>query len=136
MAFGGIPGTGGQPAPADLTGNYARVDRLPIQAFNFNLTNKKGYFTDQCMSTGVTYTQDDLSEDVRLMKSFEFKSGMQFFTRINIAAELRTDWFDDAGWDTILGNIRLASRASAEVGAIGFLLDNEQYNVQPFNYTA
>lgn len=136
MAFGGIPGTGGQPAPADLTGNYARVDRLPIQAFNFNLTNKKGYFTDQCMSTGVTYTQDDLSEDVRLMKSFEFKSGMQFFTRINIAAELRTDWFDDAGWDTILGNIRLASRASAEAGAIGFLLDNEQYNVQPFNYTA
>ena len=136
MAFGGIPGTGGQPAPGDLKGNHTRVDRLPIQAFNFNLTNNRAYFTDACMSPEVKFTYGDLRRDVQTMKSLEFKSGMRFFTRINIAAMLRTDWFDDEGWETILSNLRVASRASGEVGAIGYCLDNEQYNLQPFNYTA
>jgi len=136
LAFGGIPGTGGQPAPGDLKDNHARVDQLPIQAFAFNLTNNKGYFTDNCMAPGVAFTYEDLRNDTEIMKSYPFPSGMSFYTRINISAELQTDWFDDAGWDIILNNIKLASRASAETGAIGFLLDNEQYNHQPFNYTS
>ena len=136
MAFGGIPGTGGQPSPADLIDVYATVDQLPIQAFNLNLTNNRGYFVDECMTTDVQYTYDDLRKDVDLMNSFQFNSGKKLFPRINIAALLRTDWFDDDGWRIILNNIKVASQASAEIGAIGFCLDNEQYNYQPFNYTA
>lgn len=136
LAFGGIPGTGGQPSPTDLRDNHLQVDQLPIQAFTINLTNNKGYFTDRCMAPGVAFSYEDLRSDIELMKSYAFPSGMKFFTRINISADLQTDWFDDAGWGTILNNIKLASKASAEIGAIGFLLDNEQYNHQPFNYTS
>jgi hypothetical protein len=136
MVFGGIPGSGGQPSPGELAGNVAAVDKLPIQGIVFNLTNKKGYFPSKCMVPSVRYTYEDLSEDIKLMKNFEFKSGKKFFTRINISAELQTDWFDDAGWEVILSNLKIASRASGEVGAFGFCLDNEQYNFQPFNYTA
>ena len=134
MAFGGLPGTGGQPTPTELAPNVAPADRMPVQSYVFNLTNRRGYFTDVCMSPEVAYTWDDVRENVDLMKGFKFRSGKRFFLRINVAALLRTDWFDDEGWKIILDNIALASRAAGEIGAIGFCLDNEQYNGQPFNY--
>ena len=136
MVFGGIPGSGGQPSPGELESNVAAVDKLPIQGFVFNLSHNKGYFASRCMVPEVRYTYEDLQKDAELMKSFEFKSGKKFFTRINVSAELQTDWFDDPGWEVILNNLKAASRASAEAGAFGFCLDNEQYGGQPFNYTA
>jgi len=136
LAFGGIPGSGGQPSPTELAPNAAAVDRLPVQGFVFNLTHNKGYFADKCMTPDVRYVYEDVANDVALMNQFDFKSKKQLFTRIDIAAELQTDWFDDAGWEVILNNIHIASRASANVGATGFCLDNEHYNYQPFNYTA
>jgi len=137
MAFGGISGSpGGVPTPSQLAENIAAVDKLPIQGFVFNLTNAKAYFADACMIPSFIYTYEDFVKEVALMKNFEFKSRKKFFARINISAGLQTDWFDDAGWKIILNNIKLASRASAEMGAFGFCLDNEQYNVQPFNYTS
>lgn len=136
MAFGGIPGTGGQPSPGDLRHNWTAVDQLPIQAFNLNLTNRRGYFVDECMTAKTAYRYDDLRDDVALMQTYEFTSGMKVFPRINISAMLQCDWFDDAAWEVILNNIAIASRAAAEIGAIGFCLDNEQYNYQPFNFTS
>ncbi|MFH1614601.1 MAG: sugar-binding domain-containing protein [Planctomycetota bacterium] len=136
LAFGGIPGTGGQPSPGELAGNVAAVDKLPIQGFAFNLTHVKGYFASRCMVPEVAYEYEELAKDIELMKRFEFKSGKKYFTRINVSAELQTDWFDDVGWDIILNNIKVGARASCEMGAVGFCLDNEQYGGQPFNYTA
>jgi len=136
MTFGGIPGSGGQPSPGELAANVEAVDKLPIQGFVYNITHNKGYFASKCVVPEVKYCWNDVKGDVELMKSFEFKSGKKFFARINVSAELTTDWFDDNGWDVILNNIRIASRAAAEVGAVGFCLDNEQYGGQPFNYTA
>jgi len=136
MAFGGIPGTGGQPSPGDLRQNWAVVHQLPIQALNLNLTNRRGYFVDEAMNAETAYNYDDLRADVALMQSYEFTSDMQLFVRINISALLQSDWFDDTAWEVILNNIAIASRAAAKIGAIGFCLDNEQYNYQPFNFTS
>ena len=136
VILGGIGGSGGQPSPGELAPVVAKADALPVNGTAYNLSHAGGYFADRCMDAGSTITAAMLQPDVDLMRSFRFRHLTDNFVRLNISAALTADWYDDAAWQTILAKIALASRAAREGGAVGFMLDNEQYNGQPFNYTA
>lgn len=135
LIFGGTGGSGGNPSPDELRGNVEKQETLPIDGLAFNLSNNGGYFANDCMLGNKRFTFEQLEADIKLMKSYKFKTVRERFVRINNAAGLDADWFDDASWNNILQNIKVASRGAKESGATGFFMDNECYNFQPFNYT-
>ena len=136
VILGGIGGSGGQPSPGEFKPMVAKTDALPINGVAYNLSHQGGYFADQCMDGKSVITDAMVRPDTELMRSFQFRNLTDNFVRLNIAAALTADWFDDAAWQAILAKIAVASRAAKAGGAVGFMLDNEQYNGQPYNYTA
>ncbi|MFH0797218.1 MAG: sugar-binding domain-containing protein [Candidatus Omnitrophota bacterium] len=129
--------TGGTPSPDELKSiGVEKRDALPVNGLMYNISNNGGHFCNLPMNTRNEITYEMLKPDIDLMSSFQFKNLTDNFVRLNISADLTADWYNDDEWAKILTKVRIASRAAREGKAAGFVLDNEQYNSQPFNYTA
>lgn len=141
IAFGGIGGSGGNPSPPELVSQIDAVARFPVDGFVFNLSNVPGYLPNLPFSEVREVREDQLAADVECFRMARSKLGavQDNFVRLNVGV-LNFDWFDDAAWAVLTQNLTVIARAAQTCGAVGFMLDTEQYgynaapSVAPFDY--
>ncbi|MDD3927745.1 MAG: hypothetical protein PHT33_13925, partial [bacterium] len=138
IGFAGPPHLGGiGRTPLAMTKTGAGVvDALPIDGVIHTMSdNGNELITNRYMNAGAPVTYDMQRSDVAAMTDMGLKRVTENFYRINVAADLTANWFDDKAWERILSNIKSASRAACDARSAGFMLDTEQYNVnKPFSY--
>jgi len=146
IIFGGVPSrVGGISTPSTLAKYIDRAAGLPIDGMIMNITNIGGYYSDVFYGAEgpdgyvpQIYSYDEqVKPEVEIMRSLNLGNLKHNFSRMNIG-NLRPDWFDDEAWDVILQNVVVGARATREMGAVGILIDTEQYNfakkITPFSY--
>lgn len=142
ISLGGIPGSGGQPSPLELAPQVDWVAQFPVDGFVFNVSHEGGYLPDAIFNSGKKITYQQVLPDVQVMQSLAPKLGKvkETFIRLNIGVT-SADWFDDAAWEVITINAGVMAKAAKETGAVGILLDPEEYGyyanpcIAPFDYT-
>lgn len=78
-------------------------------------------------------TKTQFESAVNNLKATPFKRLTDNFLRVNVGGG-DVDWFDEAGWKTILANAELAAWICKEANLKGILLDTEQYKYKVFSY--
>jgi len=135
IMWAGIGGSGGQPSPPEWASiGVGRSDSLPVDGMIYNISNNGGYLPDRWLGDTGPISYDSIKSDVDLVRSFKLKRLKHNFARVDTGF-INCDWYDDAAWDKMAAKVKVASRAAKEAGAVGFMLDSEQYVHQPFNYT-
>ncbi len=73
-----------------------------------------------------------LRKDTKALARLPRQRPAHDFVLVNATATL--DWFDEAGWQAALGNIRRFARAARIGGCVGLVLDPECYGPNPWTW--
>lgn len=135
IIWAGTGGSGGQPSPPEMKQiGVKKTDALPVDGIIYNISNNGGYLPDRWLGDTDHITYESIEADVDLWRSFKFINLKNNFARVNTGA-INRDWYDDAAWEKLAAKVRIASKAAKVGGAIGFMLDSEEYVHQGFNYS-
>ena len=80
-----------------------------------------------------SFTREQIEPVIADLRATRFRKFTDNFLRFNVTPG-DVDWFDDAGWETIYANARLAAAIAREGRLKGLMFDAEQYGFPLFNY--
>jgi hypothetical protein len=106
------------------------MQTMPFDGVVFHLSGP-GNFIWQ-MWGGGTFAPEDFRQDRENLQATHFGRLTHNFLRLNVTPG-SVDWFDDAAWQQVLGNCRIAARMAQASQCAGLLLDTEQYQTELFN---
>ena len=120
-----------EPDQTFLKTHIAKMERKPFDGVVLHLT-VPGISADLAnFSWHVAdhrYRWEDLQPAVEELKAVPFSRFRHNFLRINLNSTDRPlDLLDDAAWETVLANLRLAGRIARDGGLRGFMVDPEAY---------
>ena len=72
-------------------------------------------------------------ESLEDLKATKFSTFTDNFLRVNVTPG-DVDWFDDAGFKSVMENIRKDARFAKQAGVKGILFDTEAYNTPLWSY--
>ena len=120
-----------EPDQTFLRTHVATMERKPFDGIVFHLTvpnvpadlaNFSWHLPDH------RYQWSDLRPAIEELKTIPFGRFRHNFLRINLnSADRPFDLLDDAAWETLLANLRLAARIARDSGLRGFMVDPEAY---------
>jgi hypothetical protein len=127
-----------EPDVAYLREHAEEMQKRPLDGVIFVLRNvsrdgkKKGDFTWSAWGSKVLedWQYQESLEDLKATKFTRFTDN---FVRLNVTPG-DVDWFDDAGFASVMENIRRAARVAKKAGVKGILFDTEAYNTTLWNY--
>jgi hypothetical protein len=124
-----------EPDTAFMKAHQAEMERTPFDGCVFHVNaSSRGKpaenFTWLCWGRR-RFTEDDLSDALRDLRSIRWTRFTENFLRFNVTPG-DLDWFDDH--EAVTANARLAARLAREGHCRGILLDTEQYQNGLFNY--
>jgi len=98
------------------------VLHLTVPGISADLANFSWHLADH------GYRWEDLQPAIEELKAVPFRRFRHNFLRINLNSTDRPlDLLDDAAWETVLANLRLAGRIARDGGLRGFMVDPEAY---------
>lgn len=107
-----------------------------VLSINPTINGKTIYYPDAWFGP-EKYDAKDFAWMAEKLRSAGAKRYTDNFVRLNVLPGT-VDWFDDAGWATILNNLEIAASVARDAGLEGILLDTEQYashvGIAPFTY--
>ncbi|MAE66891.1 MAG: hypothetical protein CMJ18_21750 [Phycisphaeraceae bacterium] len=80
------------------------------------------------------HTPDDLRASMDDLTAIDWGRLTENFLVLNVETKSRIDWFDDAQWEIVEHNLRLAIEAVNAGGLRGIIFDPEQYNYRLWVY--
>ncbi|MBF8298110.1 MAG: hypothetical protein HW395_767 [candidate division NC10 bacterium] len=120
-----------EPDQTFLKTHIAKMERKPFDGVVLHLTvpgisadlaNFSWHLADH------GYRWEDLQPAIEELKAVPFRRFRHNFLRINLNSTDRPlDLLDDAAWETVLANLRLAGRIARDGGLRGFMVDPEAY---------
>src|SRR6185503_2384240 len=75
----------------------------------------------------VRYTRAQFDDEVAMLRSIPFGKLTDNFEMFNVRSG-GVDWFDDAAFAVVLGNVRVAAEVVRDAGLKGLFFDVEQYD--------
>ena len=120
------------PTPRQVRDNLAEMEKRPFDGVVISLSPALGSAFEN-----KAWNRDDFRQPIEDLKACKFKRFTDNFLMLN-ANPGNVDWFDDAGWKSIVDHWRIAAWAARESGVKGILFDPEAY-VNPhaqFRYSA
>jgi len=120
------------PNPRQIRDNLAEMEKQPFDGVVISLSPSLGSAFEN-----KAWNRDDFRQPVEDLKACKFRRFTDNFIMLN-ANPGNVDWFDDAGWKSIVDHWRIAAWAAREAGVRGILFDPEAY-VSPyaqFRYSA
>jgi len=124
-----------EPSTTFMRQHRVEMEAMPFDGCVFHVDYKKtdgsaGQFIWELWGTR-RFTYGELMPTIGDLQATRFERFTDNFLRVNVVPGA-VDWFDD--YAAILDNVRLAARAAREGGAVGILLDTEQYQSPLFTY--
>lgn len=126
-----------EPDPAFMRRHLAQLEASPFDGCVFYLMyDRQGLppadLTWQAWGTRA-FTEEEVAASLTDLQATPFRRFRSNLLRMNVTPG-RLDWFDDHG--AVMANAQLAASVARRGGAIGILLDTEQYEGHLFEYPA
>jgi len=116
--------------PGFVRANIRRMERQPFDGIMFRLDER---FTNAFDTRPWPEAEVQAVIDKDLSR-IEWGSFTDNFITLHCANHDGMDWFNDAHWTAIAGNLRLAGRAVKAGRLKGIVFDTEPYGVSPWEY--
>jgi hypothetical protein len=143
IGFGGGGGPGGTPDAKFFHDNIASMEAaIPVDGVlvcvNPVSNGKQYYMADEWFGSR-RFEPNEFTAGIALLRTTKTTRFTTNLLRVNfLPADV--DWFDDAGWKTILHNAKILADIVRQGNLSGMFLDTEQYlsgqGIAPFSYGA
>src|SRR5438128_2737684 len=106
-----------EPDTAFMKAHIAEMERTPFDGTVFHILYSKpdgarGSFMNECWSKRA-FTEVELQQAIDELKSTKFTHFTHNFLRFNVCPG-DVDWFDDAGFASVVNNARLAAHIARQ----------------------
>src|SRR5947207_2241675 len=119
-----------EPDAAFMRAHIREMEQTPFDGCVFHLTRE---FMNGCWDKRA-FTRAELQRSSDDLNSIKFSRFTDNFLRFNVCPG-DVEWFDDAGFASVVGNARLASQIVRQTHTRGILFDIEQYNAPLWQYS-
>jgi hypothetical protein len=126
-----------EPDTALMRAHVAEMEATPFDGCVFDIKYLKdgkpvGAFVNEAWGRRA-FTAADVQPALDDLRATPFKRFTENFLRFNVMPG-DVDWFDDAGFDVVASNAKLAAQVARDGHARGILFDIEQYGSPLFTY--
>ncbi|MCC7492843.1 MAG: hypothetical protein IT204_10865 [Fimbriimonadaceae bacterium] len=117
------------PYPSDVRARLATMQQRPFDGVVFRLRTYNHLFDQRA------WTPEQLQPQIDDLRAIQWGSFSDNFLTLYSANDAQVDWFDDAAWGRIEGNLRLTAQAAVAGRCKGVCFDAEPYGANPWVYT-
>ena len=130
-----------KPSPAYLRAHVAEIEKLALDGVCIVVATDEPKPRDSWRKNGnylwftsIPLKREDFAQAVRDLNDTRFTRLNFNFLHYAARGPGNPDWFDDAGWDTLIANTRVAGWIVAETPIVGITFDGEYGNGGIWNY--